>query len=70
MSLATLPLSHSQLRAQQGKFAPHARRKPRQLRGTAEFNEGSSIGKRYRRQDEIGIPGESPSTTRRWTTTP
>ncbi len=56
MSLATLSLSHPLPRAQQGKFAPGATKNPRQVCETAEFDEGGSIGKRYRRQDEIGTP--------------
>ena len=35
-----------------------------------EYDEGGSIGKRYRRQDEVGTPGASPSTARRPRTTP
>ena len=36
----------------------------------AEYDEGGSIGKRYRRQDEIGTPGGSRSTAKRSRTAP
>ena len=38
-------------------------------RMSAEYDEGGAIGKRYRRQDEIGTPfGGHRSTTSRWRT--
>jgi len=36
----------------------------------AEYDDSGQIGRRYPRQDEIGTPYASRSTSRRWRTTP
>ena len=64
--VAVLPLS------KKDTLTPLARevRKTLAERYMVDYDETQSIGRRYRRQDEIGTPLASPSTSTRSTTRP